>query len=139
MEKKAPLVHPDLGEYDFVREVFTPKPGSNIANHTKLRKGDVNKGFKEADQIIEREYTNPNVQHVPMETHIAIGQWQNDGDVQIITSAQSPFTVRNLFCHALGLSHKNVRVITPAIGGGFGGKAGIGLEPLVCLLSKKAN
>ena len=135
-KKGSPLVHPDLGKYDFVKEVFTPVPGTNIANHTKLRKGDVKKGFKEADFIFEREYENPNVQHVPMETHVSIGRWEMKDKITIWTSSQSPFTVRNLFCHSFKLPHKNVRVITPYVGGGFGGKAGIHLEPLVCVLSK---
>jgi len=139
VKKGAPLVHPDLKSYEYVKEVFTPVPGTNIANHTKLRKGDVNKGFKEADLIVEREYTNPNVQHVPMETHVAIGQWKENDRINIWTSAQSPFTVRNLICYSFGLSHRNVRVVVPYVGGGFGGKAGIGLEPLVCCLSRKAN
>ena len=135
----APLVHPDLGNYDFVEAVFTPKPGTNIANHTKLRKGNVDKGFKEADWIIEREYTNPSVQHVPMETHAAIVSWQKNDQVTIWSSAQSPFTVRNLFCHSFNMSHSKVRVIVPYVGGGFGGKAGIHLEPLLAVLSKKAG
>jgi CO/xanthine dehydrogenase Mo-binding subunit len=139
LEKDAPLVHPDLGSYDYVKEVFTPVPGTNIANHTKLRKGDVEKGFAEADMIVEREYRNPNVQHVPMETHVAIGRWEVGDKITIWSSAQSPFTVRNLFCHAFGVPHKNVRVIVNNVGGGFGGKAGIHLEPLVCSLSKVAN
>ena len=124
LEKDSPLVHPDLGEYNYVHEVFTPCPGTNIANHTKMRKGDVEKGFAEADHIIERRYSNPNVQHVPMETHVAIGTWRMDDKIHIITSAQSPFTVRNLFCHSFGLPHQNVKVTIPYIGGGFGGKAG---------------
>lgn len=135
-ENKEILVHPDLGKYSYVKEVFTPIPGTNIANHTKLRKGDIDRGFKEADFIIEREYSNPSVQHVPMETHIAIGQWLPGDNINIWTSAQSAFTVRNLLCHSFGISHKNVRVIVNHVGGGFGGKAGISLEPLVCLLSK---
>ncbi|NLI75137.1 MAG: xanthine dehydrogenase family protein [Candidatus Riflebacteria bacterium] len=138
-QKGAPLVHPDLGKYDYVKAVFTPVPGTNIANHTKLRKGDVEKGFKEADKIIEREYTNPNVQHVPMETHVTIGQWMVGDRISIITSAQSPFTVRNLFAHSFGISHANIRVYIPYVGGGFGGKAGIHLEPLCCLLSRQAG
>ena len=138
-KKDAPLVHPDLGEYSYIEAVFSPKGGTNIANHTKLRKGDVDKGFKEADYIVEREYTNPSVQHVPLETHVAIGQWRPKDQVTLWTSAQSPFTVRNLFCHAFGLPRRDVRVIVPYIGGGFGGKAGIGLEPLVACLSKKAG
>jgi CO/xanthine dehydrogenase Mo-binding subunit len=139
LEIDSPLVHPNLGSYNFVEAAFTPVPGTNIANHTKLRKGNIDKGFEEADFVIEREYTNPNVQHVPMETHVAVGQWGVNDRISIWTSAQSAFTVRNLFCHSLGISHSKVRVNIPYVGGGFGGKAGIGLEPLVCLLSKKAG
>ncbi len=138
LEKDAPLVHPKLGEYDYMKSSFTPMPGTNIANHTKLRKGDVEKAFDEAEWVLEREYTNPSVQHVPMETHVAIVSWKHGDEVTIWSSAQSPFTVRNLFCVAFGLPHRNVRVIVPYVGGGFGGKAGIGIEPLVAVLSKKA-
>ncbi|HOW27381.1 MAG TPA: xanthine dehydrogenase family protein molybdopterin-binding subunit [Elusimicrobiota bacterium] len=137
--RNAPLVHPDLGRYNYIKEVFTPLPGTNIANHTKLRKGDIEKGFKDADLIVEREYSNPNVQHVPMETHVAIGQWLPENRITIWTSAQSPFTVRNLFCHAFKVPRNQVRVFVPYVGGGFGGKAGIGLEPLACCLSRKAG
>ncbi len=70
VEKGAALVHPDLGKYHYMEAAFTPVPGTNIANHTKLRKGDIEKGFEEAEWILEREYTNPSVQHVPMETHV---------------------------------------------------------------------
>ena len=135
----APLVHPDLANYDFVEAAFSPQPGTNIANLTKCRKGDVEKGFAEAEWIVEREYTNPSVQHVPMETHVAIAQWKSGDRVDIWTSAQSPFTVRDLFCHTFKLPLNNVRVVIPNVGGGFGGKAGIHLEPLVACLSRKAG
>lgn len=135
----APLVHPDLGDYDYVKAVFTPHPGTNIANLTVTRKGDVEKGFAEAEWIVEREYTNPSVQHVPMETHVAIAQWKTGDRVDIWTSAQSPFTVRGLFCHTFKLPIGNVRVMIPNVGGGFGGKAGICIEPLVACLSRKAG
>ena len=135
----APLVHPDLGSYDYVKAVFSPHPGTNIANLTVTRKGDVEKGFAEAEWIVEREYTNPSVQHVPMETHVAIAQWKTGDRVDIWSSAQSPFTVRGLFCHAFKLPLNNVRVVIPNVGGGFGGKAGIGIEPLVACLSRKAG
>jgi len=134
----APLVHPDLASYDFVEAAFSPQPGTNIANLTKCRKGDIEKGFAEAEWIVEREYTNPSVQHVPMETHVAIAQWKSGDRVDIWTSAQSPFTVRALFCHTFKLPLSNVRVVIPYVGGGFGGKAGIHLEPLVACLSRKA-
>ena len=55
----APLVHPDLGRYDYVAAAFTPVPGTNIANLTRLRKGDVEQGFAEAEWVVEREYHEP--------------------------------------------------------------------------------
>jgi CO/xanthine dehydrogenase Mo-binding subunit len=139
LEPDAPLVHPDLGEYSFVEAAFSPQPGTNIANLTQMRKGDVEQGFAEADVVVEREYTNPSVQHVPLETHVAIVQWKAGDEITIWTSAQSPFTVRNLFCTAMRLPLNNVRVVVPNVGGGFGGKAGIHLEPLVACLSRKAG
>ncbi len=139
IKEGAPLVHPDLKDYSFMEAAFTPKPGTNIANHTKLRKGDVEKGFEESDYVIERMYTNPSVQHVPMETHVAIVKWGTGDKVKIWSSAQSPFTLRNLFCIAFGLPHTNVQVVVPYVGGGFGGKAGIGIEPLVAVLSRASG
>lgn len=139
LAKDAPLVHPDLGKYDYVQAAFTPIPGTNIANLTKIRKGDIEKGFAESAYIIEREYTNPSVQHVPMETHVAIVQWGKEDNITIWSSAQSPFTVRNLFCYAFKLPLNKVRVLVPHVGGGFGGKAGIHIEPLTACLSRKAG
>jgi CO/xanthine dehydrogenase Mo-binding subunit len=138
LKPDAPLVHPDLGNYDYV-PVFSPQKGTNIPNLSKVRKGDVDKGFAESQWIIEREYTNPSVQHVPMETHVAIVQWKAGDEIDIWTSAQSPFTVRNLFCYTFKLPLNKVRVVVPFVGGGFGGKAGIHLEPLVACLSRKAG
>ena len=139
LKDDAPLVHPDLGTYDHVAAVFTPVPGTNIANLTKLRKGDVEQGFAEAAWVIEREYTNPSVQHVPLETHVAIVEWRVGDEINIWTSCQSPFAVRNLFCFTFKLPLNNVRVMVPNVGGAFGGKAGIHLEPLVACLSRKAG
>ncbi len=138
LEPDAPLVHPDLGKYSYV-PVFSPQAGTNIPNLSKCRKGDVEKGFAESAWVVEREYTNPSVQHVPMETHVAIARWKAGDEVDIWTSAQSPFTVRNLFCCAFKLPLNKVRVVVPHIGGGFGGKAGIHLEPLAACLSRKAG
>ncbi|ABL83768.1 MULTISPECIES: xanthine dehydrogenase family protein molybdopterin-binding subunit [unclassified Nocardioides] len=135
----APLVHPDLGSYAYVEAAFSPQPGTNVAHVQKVRKGDLDRGFAEAEWVVEREYTNPSVQHVPLETHVAVVQWKAGDQVTIWTSAQSPFTVRNLFCTAMRLPLNQVRVVVPHVGGGFGGKAGIHLEPLVACLSRKAG
>jgi CO/xanthine dehydrogenase Mo-binding subunit len=139
LDESSPLVHPDLGSYDYVKASFSPQPGTNIPNITKIRKGDIDAGFAEAKWIIEREYTNPSVQHVPLETHVAIVEWKAADEVTIWSSAQSPFTLRDLFCRAFKLPYNKVRVIIPHVGGAFGGKAGIHLEPLLACLSRKAG
>jgi len=139
LDEDSPLVHERLGEYSWLKAAFFPEPGTNVAHHQKIRKGDIEKGFAEADQITEFEFWNPPVQHVAMETHTAIVQALANGKVDIITSAQSPFTVRNLFAHTFKMTHADIRVRVPYVGGGFGGKAGIHLEPMVYCLSKAAG
>ena len=135
----APLVHPDLDSYEHMRGVFFPEPGTNIAHHQKIRKGDFDSAFASADLRLTLTFDNPPVQHVPMETHAAIGKAHPEGRAEIWTSSQSPYTVRHLLSACFGLSHGDVRVHVPYVGGGFGGKAGLGLEPLVYVLSRAAN
>ena len=139
LEADAPLVHEDLHTYRTVPGVFFPEPHTNIANHARVQKGDVEKGFADAEWIIENEYRLPQVHHAPLETHGVLAHWKRNGDIDIWSSAQSPFAVRNLLSVALGISHSKIRVQVPFVGGAFGGKAGIHLEPLVSLLSKKAG
>jgi CO/xanthine dehydrogenase Mo-binding subunit len=136
---ESPLVHENLATYECIRGVFCPVGGTNIANHFRLRKGDVEEGFGRSHTIVENEFYAPQVQHVPMETHATIAHWKPKGYIEIWTSAQSPFAVRNLLSVALGISHSRIRVVVPYLGGAFGGKAGIHLEPLVALLSKAAG
>jgi len=135
----AILVHEDLGNYKTIPDVFFPEAGTNISNHFKLRKGDMDKGFEESDLIVENKFHVPQILHVPMETHAVIAKWGTGDKIKIWSSAQSPYTLRNLFSIALNVPLQNIDVTVPYIGGGFGGKAGIHLEPLVALLSKAAN
>lgn len=139
LKARAPQVHPELESYSWMEGVFFPSPGKNIAHHQKIRKGDMDQGFKSAHKVYEHEFNNPPVQHVPMETHTTIVTAKAGGDVDIITSAQSPFAVRQIFCHTFDMPMTKVRVRVPYVGGGFGGKAGIHLEPLTYLLSKAAS
>ncbi len=130
MKPDAPLVHEDLGSYDVV-PIFYPQPGTNIANHFKLRKGDIEKGFAEADIIVERDFEVPQIQHVPIETHKAAAQWSPDGKLTVWSTAQSPNVVRQLLAKSLEIPMHKIRVISSYIGGGFGCKAGASLEGLV--------
>lgn len=139
LKDDAPLVHENLEHYNYIKGVFNPIPNTNIANHFKIRRGDIKKGFQEADHIVENKFELPQVQHVPLETHVCIGQWVHDGKLKVWTSAQSPFAVRNLLSVSFKLPHEAIEVIVPYVGGGFGGKAGIHLEPLVLCLSRIAK
>lgn len=134
------LVHEDINELEYIKGVFFPQSDSNIASWNKTIKGDIKKGFEEADLIVENELTLPAVAHVPMETHVAIAQADPyTNKVNIWSSTQSPFGVRKLLAKAFGISAGDIQVIAPYVGGGFGGKAGIHLEPLVTALSRASK
>jgi CO/xanthine dehydrogenase Mo-binding subunit len=130
MKPDAPIIHEDLANYEVV-PIFYPRPGSNIANHFKLRKGDIDKGYAEADIVIEKEYYVPQMQHVPIETHKAAAQWSPDGKLTVWSTAQSPNVVRQLLAKAFEMPMHKIRVISSYIGGGFGCKAGASIEGLV--------
>ncbi|MCR1899670.1 xanthine dehydrogenase family protein molybdopterin-binding subunit [Irregularibacter muris] len=131
------LVHEKLHTYEHMEGVFFPQAHTNIASWNRTKKGDTEQGFEEADYIFEDEFSVPAVAHVPMETHVAIAQADPySNKVKIWSSAQSPFAVRQLLAKSLGIPKSDVHVIVPYIGGGFGGKAGVHLEPLVTILSR---
>lgn len=135
----AILVHEEMAENKWIENVFFPEIGTNIANHFQVRKGNVDEAFSKADLILENKFYQPQVLHVPLETHAVIAKWGTGDKIKIWTSAQSPFAVRDLFGAAFGIKRQDIEVIVPYVGGGFGGKAGIHLEPLVALLSKASK
>ncbi len=139
MEASSPLVHPDLHTYDHMEGVFFPKPHSNIAHHQKIRKGDFDRAYEDAPVRLTASFYNPPVQHVPMETHASVAQALPKDRIEMWTSSQSPYTVRHLMSACFGIPHADIRVHVPYVGGGFGGKAGLGLEPLAYVLSKAAD
>jgi len=136
LEEGATLLHPDLGDYPHV-PWFYPKAGTNVAHWRKTRKGDMDAGFAGADYILEDTYTVPRYAHCAIETHVAIGKLDYSGRLTVWSSSQSPHTQRHLFAEALGLGHKDVRVIAPHVGGGFGGKAGVTMEIIPAALATK--
>ncbi|PLX19745.1 MAG: dehydrogenase [Candidatus Muiribacterium halophilum] len=136
MKKDAPLIHPDLHKYFSVPSI-NPKPHSNIPNHFKIRKGDPAKAFKKAHKIIENRFKVPQIQHVPLETHGAIAKTDLSGKITVWSSCQSPFTVRYLLAHCFKKQLKDFRIIAPFVGGGFGCKAGVNIEPITVALSMK--
>jgi carbon-monoxide dehydrogenase large subunit len=134
----APLVHPELGQYEVVPFVF-PQADTNISNWFKVRKGDMVKGWAEADLIYEHKYRVPHIQHVPLETHVCVAQMDARGKITLWAASQSPFAQRNLIAKALGIGHGQLRVITPHVGGGFGSKAGVSIEGTCVALAMHAK
>lgn len=134
------LVHDNIAEIKHVEGVFFPQANSNIASLNKSRKGSLDNGFAEADVVVENEFSLPAVAHVPLETHVAIVQADPFTDkIKIWSSAQSPFALRQMMAVSFGINESDVEVHIPYVGGAFGGKAGIHLEPLLALLSKKSG
>lgn len=141
LKEDATLIHPDLGNYPHVPWFF-PQGGTNIAHWRKVRKGDMEKGFAEADHIFEDTYKVPRYAHCAIELHGATGLYDNSGRLTVWAASQSPYTQRNLFAETLaplGITHKDVRVITPYVGGGFGGKAGVTMEILAAVLATQVK
>ncbi|MBN1933131.1 MAG: molybdopterin-dependent oxidoreductase [Anaerolineae bacterium] len=134
----APLLHPDLGAYEVVPFIF-PQAGSNLSNVFRVRKGDVDAAFAQCDQIVEETYHVPHIQHVPIEPHIAVAQWEPSGQVTLWSSTQSPFAQRDLIAQGLGISQGDMRVIGPYIGGGFGSKAGVSMEAIAVVMARQVK
>ncbi len=134
----APLLHPNLGDYERPNFIF-PKAGTNISNHFIVRKGDADEAFKHCAHIVQHTVRVPHVQHVPIETHIAIAQMDEKGNITLWASSQSPFAQRNLLAKSLHKSESQIRVIAPFVGGGFGCKAGVTMESLPVVLAMKAK
>ncbi len=133
----AELLHPDLADYPRVPWFF-PHEHTNIAHWRKTRRGDVEAGFAAADVVLEDTYEVPRYAHCAIEPHVVVGKYDLAGRLTMWTSSQSPYTQRNVFAETLaplGLTHQDIRVITPYVGGGFGGKAGVTMEILGAALA----
>jgi CO/xanthine dehydrogenase Mo-binding subunit len=137
MAADAPVLHDDL----FTSGV-EPKPDkpSNIAKMVRFAKGDVEAGFKEADVVVERRYTTQPVHQAYIEPHACVVSVQPDGQATIWSSSQGQFMVRAYTSRIAGAEDSaSIRAIPAEIGGGFGGKTIIYLEPVAYILSKKSG
>jgi xanthine dehydrogenase molybdenum-binding subunit len=112
---------------------------TNVAQHHLFKRGDVEAGFKAADFVIEREFNTAMVHQGYIEPHNAVGIYNSDGQATIYCSTQGAFDVRSLSAQVLGMPAGHIKVVPAEIGGGFGGKTTIYLEPLSVLLSKKTG
>jgi CO/xanthine dehydrogenase Mo-binding subunit len=135
LKSDAPIIHEAMGDYSHI-DAILPEPGTNVANRTKVRKGSLEQGFRDAAMVVEEEFQLPPGDHAAMELRIAIAAIGADERVTIYSSTQSPYVVRNILSQHFNIPHRNITVVAPFVGGGFGGKAGVQLEALAYLLSK---
>jgi xanthine dehydrogenase molybdenum-binding subunit len=134
MKPGAPILLPGLRNKD-----EGPDKQTNVATHLQFKRGDTNEGFNSADYVVEREFKTAMVHQGYIEPHNAVGIYNPDGHATIYCSTQGSFVVRSLSAAVLGMPEGNLKVVPAEIGGGFGGKTTIYLEPLSVMLSKKTG
>lgn len=136
MAEGAPILHESMFTEGLAEK---PTTASNIASVVELKKGDVEAGFAEADVIVEREFYTPTVHQGYIEPHACTVRHDEHGQSMIWCSTQGHFDVRATTAKLLHMNLSKLKVIASEIGGGFGGKTTVYLEPVALLLSKKSG
>ena len=136
MEDDAPLLHENL-KTDAMGE--KSEKSSNVASHFQHKKGDIGAGFAEADVIVEHDFVTGTVHQGYIEPHNATALYNPDGQLTIWCSTQGAFAVRQQVAEILQIPVSKVKVVPMEIGGGFGGKISVYLEPVAALLSQKSG
>ena len=142
MKEDAPLLHDTLSTHFKVDRFGRGEDlgvQSNVAGHIQHKLGDVEKGFKEADVIVEREFDTETVHQGYIEPHASTAVWHPEGRLTVWTCTQGAFAIRSSTAAIMGLSESVVKVIPTEIGGGFGAKITTYLEPVAAVLSRKTG
>jgi CO/xanthine dehydrogenase Mo-binding subunit len=124
MKPDAPRVHEEIGE-------------STICVHYKIRKGDVEQGFAEADVIVEGEYRTPVQEHAYLQPEAGLAYIDEAGRITVACGGQWTHEDREQIAHALNMSDENIRVVYPAIGGAFGGREDMSVQIVLALAAWK--
>jgi len=141
LREDAPLVHPEMTSYDTVRLLrgaWHPIAGTNMVHRAEFRKGEVEKGFQEADYVFEDTFRSSQVHHCYIEPHAVVAKAERDR-ITVWSCTQQPFPVRSSLAEIFGLPESKIHVITTKVGGGFGGKIAPRLEPYAVALSMKCG
>ena len=136
MSDGAPLLHDDLMTIEYGEK--TDK-ASNVAQHFQWKIGDIDDGFAKADVVVDRTFDTATVHQGYIEPQNATVLWNNDDRIHIWTSTQGSFVVRDVTATILEVPVSQIKVTPMEIGGGFGGKIPVYLEPVAALLSKKTG
>src|ERR1700736_6244427 len=136
MQPDAPLLFEDM-----ITRGIEPAPTkpSNISKRVEFKIGDTDAGFAEADEIVEKEFKTAAVHQAYIEPHACVARFDADGQAEIWASSQGHFVIRALTAKLLNMPVGDIRVTPAEIGGGFGGKTIVYLEPVATLLAKKSG
>lgn len=138
IEPGAPLVHDNhetIKDFYFKGEA-KPVAGTNIFQRYAYEQGDAEKAFAESDRCFESKYEFPMIFHYAMEPHCVIASFHGDS-LTVWSCGQSPTAVQKVLSRVFGMPLARIRIISPHIGGGFGGKASVKIDPLVAALAWK--
>src|SRR5579875_1624528 len=142
MKPDAPILLPELRTVTLASrndpgQTQNPDQQTNVAAHGQLKRGDVEAGFKQADFIVEHTYRTATVHQGYIEPQNALAVSSADGHTTVYCSSQGQFQVRMLLSYILKEPVGKFKVIPAEIGGGFGGKTTIYLEPVAVMLARK--
>ena len=136
MKPDAPVLHDDMFTAGLPE---APTTASNIATRMELKKGDIEAGFAAADLIVEREFYTPTVHQGYIEPHACTVRYTEDGTSMVWCCTQGHFDVRAATARLLKMDLSRLKVIASEIGGGFGAKTTVYLEPVALILSRKTG
>src|SRR5215208_6015864 len=136
----AQLVHQtiNISENDAAYFGIRPQYGTNTCHLFRLRHGDVEVGFEEADVVVEETYHTAGATHAPMEPHAAVARWDGH-QLEVTTGTQTPFNMRMDLAGLFGIEEEKVRIISPPMGGSFGAKTFVRTEAIAACLARKAE
>ncbi len=137
MEPGAPVIHEEEDKYNPIGAAY--HPARNIAGQIEFEFGDIGKGFKEADVVVDQTYRTGYASHCMLEPHSVFTYLDERNRLVIITSTQVPFHVRRICARLLEIPISRIRVIKPRIGGGFGSKQEVFLEYIPALFTLRTG
>jgi CO/xanthine dehydrogenase Mo-binding subunit len=134
MAPDAPLLHEDQHTRGMDGESDEP---SNVTKYREFEMGDIEAGFAEADEVVEMEFSTETVHQGYIEPHACVARYNQDGQGEIFCSTQGHFIVRNVTARLLGMQQADLKVTASEMGGAFGGKTVVYVEPVAMALSRK--
>lgn len=120
-------------------QAYPIHPGGNLAARLSASAGDAEAEMAKCDYILDGVYETPAIHHAAIEPHVALAEWSPSGKLSVYSPNQNTFAFRVILSDIFGLPYSKIRVAAPAIGGAFGGKLEVTIEPVAAVLSRMAG